>query len=295
MSSTNGEVTPSSAPSTADSAASSNAASSGVLRPDIKGSLFRSNDSGAAGARAPRNGEPLDANDASSESATKRSGDEAFSAPIPASPAAAPASSASTERASKTSSPRNDTSLADASDSPAPNSSRSNAVRQSAGTTQGAGKNADSQRGDIQSRDAIAGSLSKSDARSKPGAQQNAASRIAPDVGGKESARQADASTNRRARLTIVPRQNASSARVIVQWNATSKGVDSVQFSPQTTVVWSGAVRRNRPVVVIVSVPRGAIGNKNRRVQVSLQVRQGTGARDTWKTVDSTTLVVSPR
>ncbi len=85
-----------------------------------------------------------------------------------------------------------------------------------------------------------------------------------------------------RVRLTFTPRHDAKTARLLVQWLP-------LETSPQ--VVWRGAAHRNQPIVATFEAPRqnakASVGNKNRSAQVSLQVPQGTSARNAWKTVES--------
>ena len=89
--------------------------------------------------------------------------------------------------------------------------------------------------------------------------------------------------TRQNARLVVMPRQNAKRARVLVTWIS-----DSARTKTASSVVWQGAARRNQEIVVSLATPRG---NKNRRVQVSLQ---GANARGEWQTLDTIVIDATP-
>lgn len=85
--------------------------------------------------------------------------------------------------------------------------------------------------------------------------------------------------TRQDARLIVMPRQNASRARVVVVWTS-----GLARAKKTSLVVWQGTARRGQEIVISLVTPRG---NKNRRAQVSLQ---SANVRGGWQTLDTTVL-----
>ncbi len=293
----------SAAAQSSSNAASSSATTSGAA--STTGNARNSvSDNVASGAMAPQYAAPKSSSRAVSGASTREqpnnednSGSSASSAPTASAPTASTSTADQDRRRPKSSSTRN----ANSSSADSSSASFSRGAASVPDTVQsGAGTQSDTIKNDAngkvaprdaaQNRVAVAGSLFKGTAKNSASplalpAAPLAAVRTMKKLSN-EQAGASDDQASQRARLTIVPRLDASSARLVVQWQ-------SVSPKNNETVVWRGAARRHQPIVVIVFIPHDASGNKNRRVQVSLQVLQANKSQNTWKTVDSTTLNAS--